>query len=226
MEDYDEEIYRSLTALRECEDLSDIGLSFEVESWACNGRKSVSLKPGGDQIEVTLENLPEYIQLLLDYRLGGEYNTQLNAFVEGFHDLIPKEELALFRPDELGMLISGVPEIDPDEFANHVVYEGGYSREHPVIEMFFEVFREFTNEERGKLIAFVTGVSKVPAEGFGSYARSGHPFRIGPHGGAGHLPISRTCLRYLGLPPYQSKADMREKLFLGLSPDVEGFHLV
>jgi hypothetical protein len=67
--------------------------------------------------------------------------------------------------------------------------------------MFFEIFQEFTNEARGKILAFVTGTCKVPAEGFGSYAKSEHPFTIGRHGSPAHCPISHTGLRYFVLPP-------------------------
>jgi hypothetical protein len=122
------------------------------------------------------------------------------------------------------VLISGVPEIDPDEFANHVVYRGGYSRDHPVIKLFFEVFREFTNEERGKILDFVTGSCRIPVEGFGYYAKSGYPFAIGLNGSPGHFPHAHCDLRYLDLPPYESKADMRERLLMAITSDC-GFAL-
>jgi hypothetical protein len=123
------------------------------------------------------------------------------------------------------MLISGVPEIDPDEFAKHVVYQGrGYSRDHPVIELFFEVFGEFTNEERGKLLAFVTGACRVPAEGFASYKNDGHPFTISGETSVKRLPSSHICDRVLELPPYETKEVMKEKLLWAMSPDSDGFH--
>jgi E3 ubiquitin-protein ligase HUWE1 len=122
-----------LIALRECEDPSDAGLLSEIFSQAIGQSGTAWLKPDGDTIEVNRDNLMEYIRLMLDYKLGRECAAQLNAFLDGFHNLIPREEMSMFGPDELGMLISGVPEIDSDEFANHVVYDKCYSRDHLVI---------------------------------------------------------------------------------------------
>jgi hypothetical protein len=93
-------------------------------------------------------------------------------------------------------------------------------RDHPVIEMLFEVFREFTNEKRGKLIAFVSGVPTVPAEGFGLYASSGHPFTIGPSPRFSHV------LETLWLPRDESRNDMSEETLLRLRPDVNGLDLI
>jgi E3 ubiquitin-protein ligase HUWE1 len=226
VDDYDNRVYQTfVTLLQREEDPGAIGLYFEVFSQASDPPELVLLKPGGDEIEVTRENLEEYIQLFLDYKLGGEYSVQLNAFLEGFHDLIPKEEITLFRPEELGVLISGVPEIDPDEFANHVVYSGGYSRDHPVIKLFFEVFREFTHEERGMILGFVTGSCRIPVEGFGYYAKTGHPFTISLHGTPDHLPQAHCDPRILGLPPYESKTAMREKLLSAINCHDCGFAL-
>lgn len=37
---------------------------------------------------------------------------QIESFLEGLHDVIPKELLALFDHRELELMISGLPEID------------------------------------------------------------------------------------------------------------------
>jgi E3 ubiquitin-protein ligase HUWE1 len=226
MEDTDARMFASLTQIRTCEDPSAAGLCFEIEYEEWGERKSYLLKPNGGDIEVTAENVDEYIALMVDYKLEGECAQQLNAFLRGFHSLIGKKEIAMFRPEELGMLISGVQEIDPDEFEEHVEYEGEYSRNHEVIRMFFDVFRELSNEEKGKILAFVTGACRVPAEGFASYEWSGHPFTIHPHGSPDHMPHAQTCFRRLGLPPYQTKEIMKEKLLLALNMDSDGFFLI
>ena len=37
---------------------------------------------------------------------------QIEAFLDGLHDLIPKDLLAIFDARELELMISGMPEID------------------------------------------------------------------------------------------------------------------
>jgi E3 ubiquitin-protein ligase HUWE1 len=197
LKDFDESIYNSLTGLRNPDmDLGEVGLRFEIELRAADPSQTVLLKPGGNEIEVTSQrDLNEYIRPFLDFRLEGEFKAQLKAFVEGFHSLIPQKEISMFSPDELGMLISGVPDIDPDEFAEHV--------------------------------AFVTGVCRVPAEGFESYAKDGHPFTIVQKRTTDLLPIAHTCARILGLPPYQTKEDMKDKLILALNwSEAAGFGFI
>lgn len=38
--------------------------------------------------------------------------TQIEAFLDGLHDLIPKDLIAIFDHRELELMISGLPEID------------------------------------------------------------------------------------------------------------------
>lgn len=43
---------------------------------------------------------------------------------------------------------------------------GGYSATHPVIQIFWEVVEGFTDEEKRKLLKFVTSCSRPPLLGF------------------------------------------------------------
>jgi hypothetical protein len=76
---------------------------------------TVRLKPGGDEIDVTRENVTELIRLWLNFRFGGEIKEQLSAFIESLPSLIRMKEISKFRPELLGMLISGVSKIDIDD---------------------------------------------------------------------------------------------------------------
>jgi hypothetical protein len=223
LKDYDKDMHKSLTRER----ANPSGqFHFELHSRATHPVETVPLKPGGGEIKVTRENVDDYIRRWLDFRFRGEFKDQLKAFVEGFHSLIPRKEISMFRPDELGVLISGVPKIDIDAFEKHVLYDVGYSRDHPVIQRFFEVFRGFEEVERETLLAFVTGADKQPAEGFESFAKTGGAFKIIPWGGTNRLPEAQTCERIFKLPPYETKEEMKTKILLALQlgPDA-GFAL-
>lgn len=43
---------------------------------------------------------------------------------------------------------------------------GGYSANHPVIQIFWEVVENFTDDEKRKLLRFVTSCSRPPLLGF------------------------------------------------------------
>jgi E3 ubiquitin-protein ligase HUWE1 len=57
----------------------------------------VDLKPNGRNIAVTDDNKDEYIQLIAEYRLTTSIKEQLDAFLEGFYEIVPKEHIAIVR---------------------------------------------------------------------------------------------------------------------------------
>lgn len=70
------------------------------------------LKPGGRNIRVTEETKHEYVDLVADHILTNAIRPQINAFLEGFNELVPRQLISIFNDKELELLISGLPEID------------------------------------------------------------------------------------------------------------------
>jgi len=70
------------------------------------------LIPGGRNIRVTEENKHEYVDRVAEHRLTTAIRPQINAFLEGFNELIPRELISIFNDKELELLISGLPDID------------------------------------------------------------------------------------------------------------------
>jgi len=70
------------------------------------------LIPGGRNIKVTEENKHQYVDLVAEHRLTTAIRPQINAFLEGFNELIPRELISIFNDKELELLISGLPDID------------------------------------------------------------------------------------------------------------------
>lgn len=80
------------------------------------------LKPNGRNIPVTEENKKEYIKLVCQMKMTGAIRQQLNAFLEGFYDIIPKRLISIFNEQELELLISGLPTIDIDDLKANTEY--------------------------------------------------------------------------------------------------------
>jgi E3 ubiquitin-protein ligase HUWE1 len=74
------------------------------------------LIPGGRNIKVTEENKHQYVDLVAEHRLTTAIRPQINAFLEGFSELIPRELISIFNDKELELLISGLPDIDCKTF--------------------------------------------------------------------------------------------------------------
>ena len=52
----------------------------------------------------------------------GAIRQQLNAFLEGFYDIIPKRLIAIFNEQEIELLMSGLPNIDIDDLKANTEY--------------------------------------------------------------------------------------------------------
>ena len=96
--------------------VSELGynLTFSTEVQEFGVTEARDLKPNGSNIIVTEENKMEYTQLVTQMKMTAGIQKQLNALLEGFYDIIPKELITIFNGQELELLISGVPNIDID----------------------------------------------------------------------------------------------------------------
>ena len=76
----------------------------------------------------------------------------------------------------------------------------------------------FTNEQRLRLLQFVTGTSSIPYEGFKALrgANGSRRFCIAKSGTKNMLPRAQTCFNRLELPPYPSFDVLYEKLLLAV----------
>ncbi|KAK1269592.1 E3 ubiquitin-protein ligase UPL2 [Acorus gramineus] len=183
------------------------------------------LIPGGRNIRVTEENKREYVDLNAEHRLTTAIRPQINAFLEGFNELIPRELVSIFNDKELELLISGLPDIDLDDMRENTEYSG-YSPASPVIQWFWEVVQGFSEEDKARLLQFVTGTSKVPLEGFSALQgiSGSQKFQIHKaYGSPDHLPSAHTCFNQLDLPEYPSKEQLEERLLLAIHEANEGF---
>ncbi|KAM4041413.1 E3 ubiquitin-protein ligase HACE1 isoform 4-T4 [Anomaloglossus baeobatrachus] len=140
-------------------DISDLGLelTFSVETDVFGAMEEVPLKPGGASIVVTQENKAEYVQLVTELRMTRAIQPQINGFLQGFHMFIPPSLIQLFDEFELELLLSGMPEIDVNDWIKNTEYTSGYDKDDQVIKWFWEVVQELTQEERVLLLQFVTG---------------------------------------------------------------------
>uniref|UniRef100_A0A3B4WK21 E3 ubiquitin-protein ligase HACE1 n=1 Tax=Seriola lalandi dorsalis TaxID=1841481 RepID=A0A3B4WK21_SERLL len=202
-------------------DISDLGLelTFSVETDVFGAMEEVPLKPGGTSILVTQGNKAEYVQLVTELRMTRAIQPQINAFLQGFHTFIPPSLIQLFDEYELELLLSGMPEIDVQDWCRNTEYTSGYDTQEPVIQWFWEVVKSLTQEERVLLLQFVTGSSRVPHGGF-AYLMGGsglQKFTVAavPYT-SNLLPTSSTCINMLKLPEYPSQEILRDRLLVAL----------
>ncbi|XP_065003917.1 E3 ubiquitin-protein ligase UPL1 isoform X2 [Musa acuminata AAA Group] len=232
IEAVDPDYYKNLKWMLE-NDVSDIpDLTFSIdadeEKHILYGKNQVTdyeLIPGGRNIRVTEETKHEYVDLVAEHILTTAIRPQINSFLEGFNELVPRELVSIFNDKELELLLSGLPEIDIDDLQANTEYTG-YSAASIVIQWFWEVVKSFNKEDMARLLQFVTGTSKVPLEGFKALQGISGPQRFQIHKAYGtpkRLPSAHTCFNQLDLPEYSSREQLEERLLLAIHEASEGF---
>ena len=68
----------------------------------------MDLKPNGRNILVTDENKDEYIQLIAEYRLTTSIKPQLDAFLEGFYEIVPKEHISIVSVPKYSLYLNNL----------------------------------------------------------------------------------------------------------------------
>ena len=217
LEAINEPVANSLRAVLSTDNAEDFGLVFSVGD--------IELIKNGLNIEVNDSNKEKFVQLAIDFYLKRGVELQIEHFVNGFLYLIPREKLQMFTPDELDLIICGVPDIDIQDLKKSTVFVSPYSDKHPVIILFFKVIREWKKEDLARLLRFVTGTSQVPVGGFRTFQQQGIPFRIAPGGDRNRLPQGHTCYNQLDLPMYQNEKEMNEKMLFAIR-NTTGFGLI
>nr|POE96490.1 e3 ubiquitin-protein ligase tom1-like [Quercus suber] len=225
MESLDLDYYKSLVWILE-NDITDITFeTFSVEFDRFGVTETVDLIENGRNIPVTEENKQEYVRLVVEWRLIKSVAEQLQHFLVGFHEIIPPELIAIFNEQELELLISGLPEIDVDDWKNNTEYHN-YQATSPQIQWFWRAVRSFDKEEKAKLLQFVTGTSKVPLNGFKELEGMNGFARFNIHrdfSSKEKLPSSHTCFNQLDLPEYESYEHLRHQLYTAITAGSEYF---
>lgn len=215
LEEFDKSIYDSLKTVLET-DVEPLDMVFAIDDVQDGEYKSIELVEKGEEKAVTNDNKKEYVSLYVNYRLRKCIQNQICAFCEGFDSLIPHEEIDRFSPGELDLLICGMPEIDLKDLHNNISYGSPYSKDHPVIQMLFEILAGWDIENLAKFILFITGSSQVPVNGFKEYRDRGKPIKITNGGDKGRLCVAHTCFNTLDLPQYDDIDDMEAKILLSI----------
>ncbi|EKD13752.1 uncharacterized protein L3040_005633 [Drepanopeziza brunnea f. sp. 'multigermtubi'] len=217
MEGVDADFHRSLQWMLDNPIEGVLEQTFSTEDERFGQTQVEDLKPDGRDIEVTDENKKEYVDLMVNWRIKKRIDEQFQAFITGFHELIPAELVNVFDERELELLIGGIAEIDVEDWKKHTDYRG-YTESDEVIKFFWQTIRSWDGEQKSRLLQFATGTSRIPVNGFKDLQGSDGPrrFTIEKAGEFNNLPKSHTCFNRLDLPPYKSLETLQSKLTMAV----------
>jgi len=218
----DPEYYQNLVSLCKVDDVSDLSLTFSIDTDELGIKTEVDLKPNGRNILVTNDNYQEYIHRVAHYKLNVQMREQTREFKRGMSEVISPHWTNMFDSNELQTLISGNNrKIDIDDLRANCVYNG-YEEGDEVIRMFWEVVEDFNEQMKKNLLQFATSCSCPPLLGF---KEMDPKFCVANAGNdESRLPTSSTCMNLLKLPAYKDIETMKSKLYYSLQSNA-GFEL-
>jgi hypothetical protein len=171
---------------------------------------------------VTNQDREQYVRDYVEWLTYRSVQRQLEAFTRGFHTCLRRTSLSFFTPCTLRSLVEGSPTISMSLLRTQAVrYEPPYHASHPTIQNFWAVVESYGDEEKKRLLEFVTANERIPITGYGSVKFE--IIRIG--GDTESLPTSSTCFGKLWLPEYRGREKLRKKLGIAIR-NSEGFGIV
>ncbi len=90
VEDFDNDVYRNLKWCLE-NSVEHLSLAFTESQDYFGQNEEVEIMEGGKDIDVTNENKYEYVQRMAYQKLYNSIKKQIDAFLQGFYDIVPKQ---------------------------------------------------------------------------------------------------------------------------------------
>ncbi|KAK7409762.1 hypothetical protein VNO78_00055 [Psophocarpus tetragonolobus] len=213
--------------------IEDLCLDFTLP-----GYPEYTLKPGDEIVDIN--NIEEYISLVVDATVKTGIMRQVEAFRAGFSQVFDISSLQIFTPQELDNLLCGRRELwEAETLVDHIKFDHGYNAKSPAIVNLLEIMGEFTPEQQRAFCQFVTGAPRLPPGGLAvlnpklTIVRklSSTAVNTSSNGNGSSesadddLPSVMTCANYLKLPPYSTKEIMYKKLLYAISEGQGSFDL-
>lgn len=175
------------------------------------GLSGPPLCPGGENMQVTVENIDTFVELAARFWFDAGISAQVEAFRAGLNDVFPFECLVAFSRSELREMFCGEDRIDWDEQAllSHLQPVGGLSDKSPSYKYLVAVLLEMDQKDRSRFLDFVSSCPRLPPGGIAKFHVDVFPDSTSKQG----FPRSRACANQLYLPPYNSKEELHEKLY-------------
>lgn len=206
--------------------VEDLALTFTLP-----GYPNIEFRKGGADMPVTINNLDQYLQLVIEWLVREGVRRQMEALREGFECVFPLTQLHVFYPEELEQLFCGCSDAsqwDMKQLAECCRPDHGYTHNSRAVKFLLQILSEYTPAQQRSFLQFVTGSPRLPVGGFRSLTPALTIVRKTFEAGENpddFLPSVMTCVNYLKLPDYSSIDIMRAKLEIAAREGQHSFHL-
>jgi len=248
LQSFDGMLHQSLVFVAECDpdSLASLDLYFSApappEGSGSNSNSSSSssvvvnsseipLEPGGCSRNVDAGNRTEYLRLLVAHHVKTRLGPQAARIREGLLSVVPQLILGLFGEGDLSTLITGQPELSAEEWQAHTVIQTGLGGSSSLssffsgsaqVRWFWALVKEMSQQERGLLLRFCTGCSRLSAGGFAALSPR-FSITLVSYAPERSLPTAATCFNLLKLPLYPDERSLRKSVTTAILYGSEGF---
>lgn len=142
-------------------------------------RKTIELKKGGAETNVTYDNRYEYIQRALITRLT-ESTQQILAIKRGLYKIIPAPLFKIMTHRDIEIAVCGRKTIDFDLLKRHTRYSLNLNEDLLLIKNLWEMLNELQPDDRIRFVKFCWGQERLP-ENDEAFERNHIRFMIKPN---------------------------------------------
>ena len=209
----------SLTSEEKSKSIADLkfdGCSFEdlYVNFTLPGFPDIEMMEGGRDINLSSENIEEYLKLLVWWFLYKGPQDKLLCLKRAFNSFFPLSYFKMFGSEEFSNIFRGQTH-EPwtvDMLRKSFRFTKLSILEMPVIDYLFQVLSSFTPKEQEEFLQFTTSSSTLPLGGFENLEPKLTIDLMHVEGEPDdYMPISMTCVNLLQILPYSSPEKLRKK---------------
>ena len=194
------------------------------------GYNNIELKPNGNDILLTMNNIEEYVNLIYDFLFYRGIDKVVKNFKEGFNMNFNVEKLKCFTSSEIEDYICGSVDTkwDKNVLFDNLKPEHGYSNQSKTFNDLIKFMCGLDKNQRKEFLIFATGSSRLPIGGFKSLSPKLTVVKKHCEEGNNpddYLPTVMTCQNYLKLPEYSSYNILEKKILLAIKEGCNEFNL-
>lgn len=211
------------------------------------------MHPDGHNLILSGDNASHYLVSVVEGVLFWGVSRQIDAFINGFRDVLPVGALQVLSTAELTRVLCGVEGSEEggsmwslDDISSILIADHGYAKDSPQVLWLKELLVETLSRKQQKMfLEFLTGCPRLPVGGLKSLgnitivkksvvgttsAAEPAPSSSSPSAGRtqvvdDNVLISvNTCFHYLKVPPYTSKTILHQRLLQSMEGSA-GFDL-
>jgi len=224
----DKTLFHSLEALKKVVCFEELELYFVVNYEKNNTLFAEELAIKGSKMKVSNNNIDLFIDKKIEF-LYKRFLPFFNEMRKGFYSIIPEEHVNYLYADEIELVINGQPFTDVNDWKLNTVYQGSFNEDSQVIQWFWEIVMNYSQEELSRLLQFSTGSSRVPIGGFRSL--ESNRGEISNYTIVSTVYIenkinfirAHTCFNRIDLPLFPNKLKLEEALKFITKNEIYGF---